>query len=910
MQIRARVWLLIVGFTLVPLSVLAAPTEVHASTAQPAILAIESVALAQQTGCAVVQITTSAPTCIRLERPANNQLVAEFTEAVLDPQATRALEHTPPLGNALRVTQASLQPPTVRIEAQSIEGQAPIVERFADGQTLFVRLFVPPAAPLVGAAEAAPLSSMPASIERPGLPLLHEAFARWLTWSEGGQMFPLTAKPAHVAPLARTGTTGLGNSEITPEVAKNPIPTLPSAPIPEGPPGIIKQVRVVQLVPLSLAIDCSKPIEYRVAHVNSPASYRIALPGARVDSKCERSIALHPASSGHITVDETPEGALVTIPTHNGQTCVTRPGASANTILCELKDNLSGVRLADRPEPAPTPEADSLAAPEELIVNLDFQEAPLVEILTALAKYADRNIMCTSAVAGVFSVHLQDVTLEEALDVIVSLNGLEYTLIGTKNYVVGTAEEVARLKKAEEVKITRELVYKPKQTTPERIAHELRELVEPWGVTIIILEDAGSMVFTNIPDQETAERLQQLAAELDVPPVETTRWIKLEHISAAQAAAALEGLVTNVEVRMPGPEAPQTGIIGLTGKTVDVDKAEALVLLADVPAAEIVVPEAEKVVRTFTLSYVDPEQAVQVLSHMFGEQIEAYVATATEDIEDVINTEEAGGLRPATRIVVRGAEAILASVEEFLAELDEPPPQVQITATITDVRVDKDSSVGFQWDLPGLIVSEANIAGDGFKVGKIVRSPFNSTGAGAFASTFDALVQNQHATVLSRTTLIAMQGKMASVLVGDIIPYEVSVPGDGTVTRSVEFEEIGLGLKFTPTVDASQRITVFLAPQVRSFSGFSPQGYPIVATREAQTIVRVQDGDTIAIGGLLRDEELKTLSGVPFLRDIPFFGELFKKRQTQKRKSEVVVFAEIKLLGPDGRPAREAVVEG
>ena len=66
--------------------------------------------------------------------------------------------------------------------------------------------------------------------------------------------------------------------------------------------------------------------------------------------------------------------------------------------------------------------------------------------------------------------------------------------------------------------------------------------------------------------------------------------------------------------------------------------------------------------------------------------------------------------------------------------------------------------------------------------------------------------------------------------------------------------------------------------------------------------MRVSDGDVIAIGGLLRDEEVKTLSGIPFLKDIPLFGELFKKRQTQRRKSEVVVFAEVKLLRPGAAP--------
>jgi len=74
--------------------------------------------------------------------------------------------------------------------------------------------------------------------------------------------------------------------------------------------------------------------------------------------------------------------------------------------------------------------------------------------------------------------------------------------------------------------------------------------------------------------------------------------------------------------------------------------------------------------------------------------------------------------------------------------------------------------------------------------------------------------------------------------------------------------------------------------------------------------VRVRDGDVIVIGGLLRDEELKTLSGIPFLKDIPLFGELFKRHNTTKKKSEVVIFAEVNIIRPGEAPASGPLAEG
>jgi type II secretory pathway component GspD/PulD (secretin) len=293
-------------------------------------------------------------------------------------------------------------------------------------------------------------------------------------------------------------------------------------------------------------------------------------------------IALHPEQDAYVTAENTEQGAAVTIPAQEGSTCSAAPGASAGTVVCELAP--APTRVAQQPPPGnggvqPTPPA----AAGEPVVNLEFQEAPLVEVLTALAKYADRNIIATTAVAGTVSVHLTNVTLTQALDLILKLNGLDYTLIGDRNYVVGTAEEIQRLKVVgAPTKVIEELIYKPQQTTPERLARELKDFAEKAGVTIKIVEDTKSVVFMDVPDQETAERLRKLASEFDVPPVDTTRWIQLEHITPAEAAATLQGSISNVEIRMPGPEAPQVGVIGLSGKTVDVDQAEALLVVVDV----------------------------------------------------------------------------------------------------------------------------------------------------------------------------------------------------------------------------------------------------------------------------------------------------------------------------------------
>jgi type II secretory pathway component GspD/PulD (secretin) len=885
MQARHLPWLLLALIVGVPLL---AVGPAGSAPAPPPRVAVESVGIATHTGCAVVHIGVTEPLAVRLDRPADGRLVAEFAGAVLAPAATSALDRAPGLRDAISLVQTDGHPPGVRLEAASPRGEPPAVERFADGRGLVVRLLLEPErAP--AAVSGKPPANGPITPAGGGGPA-----ARVVKVFQA--LTGLALPPMVGSPDARTPEAPL---LLTNALTELPTGALAARPQPRDARPVVRRLRLVELRPLIVALDCSQPMQYELAKAEA-GGYVLRLPGAGLDASCERSIALRPTLEGYVTIEESADGVAVSIPTGEGETCVVRAGASPSTIVCEV------VPEASAPQTPPTPPQPT----GETLVNLDFQDAPVVEILTALAKYAERNIVATNAVSGTMSLHLTNVTVTEALDVVVKLNELDYALIGDRNYIVGTVEEVARFKPTGEGKLPLQVVYKPQATTPERIAHEMQDSIDGTGVTIRIFEDTRSVVFSNVPDQETAERLQQMASELDVPPADTTRWVQLEHLTAEEAAAALEDLVTDVDFRVPGPEAPRVGVIGLYGKTVDVDRAEGLLATIDVerPAIEDL-PPSDLVSRTLLVSYVGPKEVAEVITTVYGEQVQAVPVSTEKQLQDAKETDMVGGLVPAGRVLVRGPESLMADVERLVAEVDAPPPQVEITATITDVRVDRDKNVGFQWELPGLIISEESTAGDGYSFGKFIRAPLNATGAGAFASSFDALEKNTDTTILSRTTLIALQGKTANFLVGDIIPYETSVAADGTVTRSVEFEEIGLGLKFAPTVDAQGNINIYISPRVRSFSGFSPAGYPIIATREAQTIMRCRDGDVVAIGGLLRDEEIRSLSGIPFLKDLPLFGELFKKRQTQKRKSEVVVFAEVKLMQPDRQPAGAAVEE-
>ncbi|HUK64786.1 MAG TPA: type II and III secretion system protein, partial [Dongiaceae bacterium] len=149
-----------------------------------------------------------------------------------------------------------------------------------------------------------------------------------------------------------------------------------------------------------------------------------------------------------------------------------------------------------------------------------------------------------------------------------------------------------------------------------------------------------------------------------------------------------------------------------------------------------------------------------------------------------------------------------------------------------------------------------------------------------------------------------LNGKEANMLIGRRIPYEVSqtvFAGNAAApTTTVEKEEVGVKLRITPLINADGYITTTISPEVSTVVGFNGQyqDLPIVATREATTTVRLKDGDTVIIGGLLEDDETRTVTKVPLLGDIPILGVLFQHIDTERQKNDLVIQVTPRIMQP------------
>ena len=215
------------------------------------------------------------------------------------------------------------------------------------------------------------------------------------------------------------------------------------------------------------------------------------------------------------------------------------------------------------------------------------------------------------------------------------------------------------------------------------------------------------------------------------------------------------------------------------------------------------------------------------------------------------------------------------------------PTQIRLEAQIIEINSDNTKDLGIEYG--------QSSSGGTFYFGQSYgssRTAFNNNPAKWFNQHFDSinatihtLVTNGKARVLSRPNITTMSGEQATIQIGGQIPYTVR----GNDGWSTEFKDYGIILQCKPIVDAKNRITSMIHTEVSNISGQSVDNQPIIATRRADSVINLNSGSTIVIGGLMDSSESKSISKIPLLGDIPILGEFFKYNSKRRDKRELVI---------------------
>jgi general secretion pathway protein D len=275
--------------------------------------------------------------------------------------------------------------------------------------------------------------------------------------------------------------------------------------------------------------------------------------------------------------------------------------------------------------------------------------------------------------------------------------------------------------------------------------------------------------------------------------------------------------------------------------------------------------------------------------------------------------------REQNRLTIRTTPRTYAMVEAVLRRLDVAPRQVLIEATVAEILLNKTTEFGFAY------AAKTRWGDQDFRVALLNAGvSFLDDGGGVIdpATTGLAMLMNKgtdrmafikavagetNVRVISTPQIMATNDQEALINVGDRVPIVTGEQRDtttsstsGSVYQNIQYTDTGIILTVTPTITVENEVRLAITQEVSSAveTETSKINSPTIQTRKLQTQLTVPDGGTVLLGGLIRSRASDSHGGLPWIKDIPLLGRLFRDNNLVDNRSELLVMVTVNVVGP------------
>ena len=530
------------------------------------------------------------------------------------------------------------------------------------------------------------------------------------------------------------------------------------------------------------------------------------------------------------------------------------PALEAITFLCRQNNlrlqrtgHIFQVELV--PDPPPQPPPPPTVSVQDSLLTVDLDEDGLTQVMRLITQQSGTNILVRRGVRGTLTGTLQAVPLDQGLRTLVLSNGFS---IRQKDGIY----------------------HIDRQGMEEQAADGSRKTRTFW------VQAEDSLITLDVAGAKIADVLREVAAQTEINLI--TYDVPEGEITARADSLTLD-------------EA-----LNLLLKQTDITfrRAGDLYYIGDRKTSGIATT------RLIRLDHIRADATLDLIPNLIKDNAVIQVV------------KEHNGL------MITGTNDLIIELEHFVEEVDYPTPQILIEALVVDFETNDLFELGlsfgrdaetaaaeaatgyrFNGEVGLSTASGFHISGDGpqindaldnlFGIGRIVRLPED------FFARLHALSVEGRVDIRSRPQIATLNGHTASLSIGTTqyfilrtqTPYQN--PNQVVFQQAQRFEKIeaNVQLEITPWVSASGEVTVDIRPEFSLPVGeFNPDIPPTINSRVLESTVRLRDGETIILGGLIQDEERVVHHKVPFLGSVPLLGRLFRSKSKEKAKSELIIF--------------------
>jgi general secretion pathway protein D len=333
-----------------------------------------------------------------------------------------------------------------------------------------------------------------------------------------------------------------------------------------------------------------------------------------------------------------------------------------------------------------------------------------------------------------------------------------------------------------------------------------------------------------------------------------------------------------IELRDPEFESALTSVTSSTRNFFKVTAPRTVTIVPDTPAKRR--EYEDEVVRTFYLSNADLKDTIDLL-------------------RIVVDLRRLAGVPGTNAITIKDTPERLAAAGRIIAAIDKSRPEVVIDVELLEVDRRKLREFGLQVASPGSpgINGAADVNQDGFTLDSLRRL----TSADVFLTGVPALYyrllkSDTNTRALASPQLRTAEGIPAQAKFGERVPVPVTVfspIATGGVPQqpvtSFNYENIGVNIDITPRVHHNDDVSLAIKVEVSNVSGEGFGGLPTFGNRFINTVIRLKDGETNMLAGLIRDDERRVLDGVPGLSDLPVVGRLFSRNRRETQETDIIL---------------------
>lgn len=279
--------------------------------------------------------------------------------------------------------------------------------------------------------------------------------------------------------------------------------------------------------------------------------------------------------------------------------------------------------------------------------------------------------------------------------------------------------------------------------------------------------------------------------------------------------------------------------------------------------------------------------------------------TAAYNPEAMENVPRITADKDTNAVIINAPESMRVRIQGLLNEIDREPAQVAIEASILEVTLNNEFNLGVDWSG---ISDNGHWSGSAFS-GEATNFPTLAPGITInyvntnIQAAVRALSSRSKVRIVSAPKIATVENGTASLQIGDQVPIitqssQSTSSDDARLINTVDYRDTGVMLKVTPRISSSNRISLVVTQEVSSVARTQTSGIdsPTIRQRKMESTLIIPENQVVALGGLISSSQSESDSGTPYLKDIPWVGNLFKGQARNGDRTELIVLIQARIL--------------